>query len=123
MTQTIWRSTVEHIGDGAAEMFEAGVYIFFGRPVPDALADISLVHAGPDADFAPLAVGDTLWIAESSARITDMGAIANDNFEKLGHVVVYVNTTGKLLPGAIRAEGELAIPQVGDTVVFTRPGA
>lgn len=120
MTQTIWRSTVEYIGDGAAEMFEAGVYIFFGRPVPDALAEISLVHAGPEEAFAPLNVGDMLCLGDKCARITAMGDIANDNLEKLGHVVVYLNSTGKLLPGAIRAEGELPIPAAGDVVAVTR---
>ena len=63
MSQTIWRSSVVHVGEGAAEMFDAGVFIFFGQPVPDALAEISLVHSGPEDEFAPMQVGEMRYDA------------------------------------------------------------
>jgi len=44
MSTTLWNSTVDSIGADAAEMLEAGVVILFGSPVPDELAEVSLVH-------------------------------------------------------------------------------
>ena len=121
MTQPVWQSTVVHIGADAAEMFEAGVYILFGQPVPDALAEVSLVHTGPEAAFIPVEAGDVFWIGETSATITEVGALANDNFEKLGHFVVYLNVgAAELLPGAVKAEGTLGVPRVGDRVAIRR---
>ena len=43
MSTTLWNSTVDSIGADAAEMLEAGV-VLFGSPVPDELAEVSLVH-------------------------------------------------------------------------------
>lgn len=121
MTQTVWQSTVVHIGPDAAEMFEAGVYILFGQPVPDALAEVSLVHSGPEAGFVPVEAGDEFWIADSCVTITEVGSLANENFERLGHFVVYLNVGGAdLLPGAVKATGSLATPAVGDRVAIRR---
>lgn len=125
MTQPIWQSTVVHIGTDAAEMFEAGVYILFGQPVPDALAEVSLVHSGPEDAFVPVESGDEFSIGESSALITEVGSLANDNFEKLGHFVVYLNVgDADVLPGAVKAEGSLpAEPRVGDRIAIRRSQA
>lgn len=122
MSLSVWRSTVVHVGPDAADMFEAGVYILFGLPVPDALAEVSLVHSGPEAEFVPVEAGDEFWIGESHVRITEVGSLANDNFKQLGHFVVYLNVGGAdLLPGAVKAEGTLATPVAGDRVEIRRP--
>jgi PTS system glucitol/sorbitol-specific IIA component len=117
----VWQSTVVHIGPDAAEIFEAGVYILFGQPVPDALAEVSLVHSGPEAEFIPVETGDVFWIGDSSVVITEVGSLANDNFEKLGHFVIYLNVgEADVLPGAVKAEGTLRVPAVGDRVEIHR---
>jgi PTS system glucitol/sorbitol-specific IIA component len=124
MSQSIWQSTVVHIGKDAAEMFEAGVYILFGQPVPDALAEVSLVHSGPEDAFIPVEAGDEFRLGDSSASITQVGSLANDNFEKLGHFVVYLNVgDADVLPGAVKAEGALVPPAVGDSIVIIRGAA
>lgn len=121
MIQTVWQSTVVHIGKDAAEMFEAGVYILFGQPVPDALAEVSLIHSGPEEPFRPAEPGDEFVLGDSVATITEVGALANDNFEKLGHFVVYLNVgEADLLPGAVKAIGALKAPAVGDRVTIRR---
>ncbi|HEY3339561.1 MAG TPA: PTS glucitol/sorbitol transporter subunit IIA [Propionicimonas sp.] len=121
MTQPVWQSTVVHIGQDAAEMFDAGVFILFGQPVPDALAEVSLVHSGPEADFIPVEAGDIFRIGDTSAVITEVGSLANDNFEKLGHFVIYLNVgDADVLPGAVKAEGTLRVPAVGDRVEIHR---
>lgn len=121
MSVNVWQSTVVHVGPDAAEMFEAGVYILFGQPVPDALAEVSLVHSGPEDAFQPVQAGDEFWIGDSHATITEVGSLANANFEQLGHFVVYLNVgAADVLPGAVKAEGMLAVPQVGDRVAIRR---
>ena len=125
MTQAIWQSSVVHIGQDAAELFEAGVFIFFAHPVPDALAEVSLIHSGPEADFQPIEVGDQLWIGETRVLIEEVGWMANDNFRQFGHIVVYLNVGAQeLLPGAVKASGDVPAPVVGDRVAVHRePGA
>nr|WP_300144700.1 PTS glucitol/sorbitol transporter subunit IIA [Propionicimonas sp.] len=121
MTQPIWRSSVVHIGSDAAELFEAGVFILFGQPVPDALAEVSLVHCGPESEFQPIQVGDRLWIGNTSMRIDEVGSMANGNFRQLGHIVVYLNVgDADLLPGAVKASGDVPVPAVGDQIAVHR---
>ena len=68
----IWSATVTRIGDDAPEMFDAGCYILFGEPVPDALADVSIVHdgAGQAAEVRP---GDDFWIGEDRFTVAEVG--------------------------------------------------
>ena len=121
MTQTIWQSTAVHIGADAAEMFEAGVYILFGLPVPDALAEVSLVHDGPVSSFTPVEVGDQFCIADSCATITGVGSLVNQNLQELGHFVIYLNVDeADLLPGAVKGQGSLVFPAVGDRIEIRR---
>lgn len=124
MAQTVWQSTVVRIGEGAEEMFQAGVFIFFGEPVPDALAEVSLVHNGPVAPFAPIQAGDELCVGDTCVRIDEVGSRANENLEQLGHIVLYLNQEDiNTLPGAVRGIGPVPTPAVGDTVVIRRPEA
>lgn len=121
MTRTVWQSTVTYLGTDAAMMFEAGVYILFGEPVPAALAEVSLVHNGPSEPFTPLQVGDVFGVGDGAVTITEVGALANTNFEQLGHIVLYLNVPdADLLPGAVKATGSLTPPTVGDPIAITR---
>lgn len=121
MSLPVWQSTIVHIGSGAAEMFEAGVFIFFGQPCPDALAEVSLIHSGPDGEFIPIQAGDEICVAGSCVQITEVGSLANLNFEQLGHFVVYLNAgEAALLPGAVKAVGTLPVPATGDRVEIRR---
>lgn len=123
MTEAIWQSAVVHIGADAAELFEAGVYILFGTPVPDALAEVSLVHGGHQAEFVPIEAGDHLWIGDTELVLTEVGSMANDNLRQLGHIVVYLNAADQqLLPGAVKATGDLPAPAVGDRLAVHRAG-
>lgn len=121
MTQVVWQSSVVLIGKDAQELFEAGVFIFFAQPVPDALAEVSLIHTGPDAEFQPIGAGDELWIGDSRVVIEEVGSMANDNFRQLGHIVIYLNVGDQeLLPGAVKASGDIPVPAVGDTLTIHR---
>lgn len=121
MTQSIWESTVVHIGGDAADMFEAGIFILFGEPVPPALAEVSVVHRRAATDFVPIAAGDQLWIGEACLDLVEVGSRANENFEQLGHIVVYLNVGDQeTLPGAVKAVGPAPVPAVGDRVSVRR---
>lgn len=120
MGSTIWSATLTRVGDDASMMLEGGVIILFGEPVPDALADISLVHAGAQGLTRAISPGDQFQLGSAVFTIDEVGERAYDNLAELGHAVVYINQPGQnLLPGAVKASGgEIPSPAVGDTVAF-----
>ncbi|WP_424467685.1 PTS glucitol/sorbitol transporter subunit IIA [Pseudoclavibacter helvolus] len=121
MATTIWQSEIARIGPDATDMFEGGVYILFGEPVPDALAEVSLVHKGHAGEFVPVQAGDEFVLGDSAVTITAVGDLANSNLQELGHVVLYLNAEDTaLLPGAIQATGTLPTPTEGATVSVRR---
>ena len=117
---TYYRSTVVDIGPEVAEMAAAGVLILFAEPLPDALAEVSVVHRPSQTlQGHTIAVGDTVLIGGQELTITRVGDIATKNLDELGHVVLYVNDPGeKLLPGSVQATGELPAVEPGQTLEF-----
>ena len=117
---TYYQSTVVDIGPEVAEMAAAGVFILFAEPLPEALAEVSVVHRPSQTlDGHTIAVGDTVAIGGQELTITLVGDIATKNLDELGHIVLYVNHEGqKLLPGAVQAEGELPVVEAGQTIEF-----
>lgn len=96
--------------------------IMFSEPVPDELADVSVIHA-PLGDLAlPIQSGDELFVRESRVTVTEVGNRANANLRELGHLVVYLNPDAgaDCLPGAIHAQGELKMPELGDPIELRR---
>ena len=117
---TYYRTTVVSVGPEAGEMLAAGVVILYAEPLPDALADVSVVHR-PEHKAPDLAigVGDVVSIAGHELTLTAVGDIATKNLDELGHVVLYVNQPDqKLLPGAVHATGDLPDPQPGHVIEF-----
>lgn len=115
---SIWTSTVTHIGSDAGDMLEAGVVILFGEPVPPALADVSVVHAGAQEPTRDIAPGDIVRLGDQSFTVDAVGDLASKNLRELGHVVIYVNQPDQdFLPGAVMATGEMpSAPSVGATL-------
>ncbi len=120
MANELWNATVDRIGEFTAEMFDGGCYILFGEPLPDALAEVSLVHKTRQAPSRPIRAGDTLELGGVELAIDEVGELANLNLTDLGHIVVYVNSPEQeLLPGAIKATGpSRPQPAVGTPIVF-----
>ena len=120
---TYYRTTVVNIGPEAGDMLAAGVLILFAEPLPDALADVSVVHRPDHRDPAfTISVGDTVSVAGQELAVTAVGDIATKNLDELGHVVLYVNQPDqKLLSGAVHATGDLPEPQPGDVIEFRSP--
>lgn len=120
MTNALWAAEVSRVGVDAGEMLEAGVLILFGEPVPDALADVSVVHVGANPPSRPLEPGDQFHFAGNTYSVDEVGGRANDNLTELGHVVLYVDQPDQeLLPGAVKVSGPpLGAPEVGSAVKF-----
>ncbi len=121
MAQQLWSATVDRIGEFTAEMFDGGCYILFGEPLPDALAEVSLVHKTRQAPSRPIRAGDTLELGGVQLRLDEVGELANVNLTDLGHIVVYVNSPEQaLLPGAVKASGpSRPHPEAGSPIVIT----
>lgn len=117
---TLWKSDITRVGDEAGEMIDAGVLILFGEPVPEALADVSVVHKGASELARPLNAGDRFQLGGQYFSVKEVGDRACGNLTELGHVVLYINQPGQeLLPGAIKVTGPaLQSPAVGSAVSF-----
>jgi PTS system glucitol/sorbitol-specific IIA component len=106
---TYYRTTVVQVGPEAGEMIAAGVLILFAEPVPEALAEVSIVHRpGQTLSGKTLSAGDTVSIQGRDLTIDAVGELATKNLDELGHIVLYVNQPDqKLLPGAVLVTGEV----------------
>jgi len=116
---TYYRSTVVEVGAEAIDMIEGGVLILFADPVPEALAEVSVVHRPSHPLSGPVQAGDQITVGDDRLTITAVGEIAAQNLEQLGHIVLYVNQPDqKLLPGAVLADGTLTVPKPDQVIEF-----
>ena len=117
---TLWSADVTAIGPDAGDMIDGGVVILFGEPVPEALAEVSIVHRTTTALTRDITAGDVFRIAGRDYTVDAVGERACANLTELGHVVVYVNQPEQeLLPDAVLATGpRLVAPTVGGAVEF-----
>jgi glucitol/sorbitol PTS system EIIA component len=119
---TYYSTTVRKVGPEVADMVGGGVLILFAEPVPEALAEVSVVHQPSKPLSTPISVGDEIQVADETLTVTAVGDIAASNLETLGHVVLYVNQSDqKLLPGAVHATGTLPLPEPDQVIEFRRP--
>ena len=120
MPDTLWSSKIVNVGRDAREMLDAGVLIIFADPVPDALAEVSIVHSGAQTALRPIRAGDILDMGGQIYRLDEVGPRVQENLQELGHAVIYVNMPDQqMLPGAIKASGQpVQTPAVGDTLAF-----
>ena len=117
---TYYSTTISEIGPEVGEMLSGGVLILFGEPLPEALAEMSIVHRPTQTLSGPvISVGDTVSLAGTDLRIDAVGELAAKNLDDLGHIVLYVNQPNqKLLPGAVLATGDIPDLKAGDTIEF-----
>lgn len=117
---TYYRSTIVDVGPEATEMAAAGVIILFGEPLPEALAEVSVVHRPTQTlQGHAIGAGDVVTIGDGELEITSVGDLAAKNLEELGHIVLYVNQADqKLLPGAVNARGTLPVIETGQVIEF-----
>lgn len=120
---TYYRSTIVDVGPEAVEMARAGVIILFGEPLPEALAEVSVVHRPSQRlEGHAVSAGDLVRIGDSEVEIVSVGELATKNLDELGHVVLYINQADqKLLPGAVNARGTLPDVGAGQIIEFRAP--
>jgi len=121
---TYYRTTVVDVGPEAGEMAAAGVVILFAEPLPEALAEMSVVHRPSQTlEGHAISAGDVISVGGAELQITAVGDLAAKNLEELGHIVLYVDQPNqKLLPGAVLATGGLP-PIERDAVIEFRTGS
>jgi PTS system glucitol/sorbitol-specific IIA component len=117
-----YRSSVTRLGEEAPVMVAGGVMILFREPVPEELAEVSVIHAPVDDSALPIQRGDELTVSDSLVTVTEVGERAAANLRELGHLVVYLNPDSgtECLPGAVHATGELKMPELGDLIELRR---
>lgn len=115
-----YETTVTAVGEMAAEFAAEGVLIFFGADAPEELHDFAVLTetAALHGDVQP---GDRLKIDGSTYAVTAVGAVANQNLARLGHLVVKFNelTTAEM-PGDVSVTaGPIPELRAGMTVRIT----
>ena len=117
---TYYRTTVVAVGSEVAEMAAAGVVILFGEPLPEALADVAVVHRpSQELEGHAIRAGDFVVIDDAQIEVTSVGDRATKNLDELGHVVLYVNQAEqKRMPGAVNATGTLPVFARGQVIEF-----
>jgi PTS system glucitol/sorbitol-specific IIA component len=117
---TYYRSTVVAVGSEVPEMAAAGVVILFGEPLPEALADVAVVHRpSRRLEGHTIRAGDLVVVGDAQIEVTSVGDRATKNLDELGHVVLYINQAEqKTLPGAVNATGTLPVFARGQTIEF-----
>jgi len=117
----IYKSRVLRVGPEVKELMDGGVAIFFADPVPEALEQVSIVHAQIEGQVDDINVGDAIYLNDSKAIITAVGERAMENIRQLGHMVVYLDGAEEATwPGAINASGKLELPKPGDLLAIIR---
>lgn len=121
MGWTYYESTVLRAGEEASEMAEGGVLILYAEPIPDALEEVSVVHAPTAPPAAPMRPGDLLTVDGTTVELIAVGERADENLRSLGHVVIYLNPGADtpLLPGAVHARGSVSLPAAGTRLRLT----
>lgn len=116
----IFRTTVVDAGEQAGAFIADGLFVTFGKGVPDALKDYCFI-----IEMAPLggelAVGQDFVVDGVRYPITAVGEAAGKNLAGLGHLTVNVSggdTAG--LAGAIHIDcgGNAPQPRVGSVLAI-----
>lgn len=98
----MYRAKIIDIGEMVPAFEEENLVILFGPKVTDELKDICVIHEPIENEKSPLRVGGQITFAGMSYEITEVGDIANQNFDELGHISIYFRDgVNEALPGAI----------------------
>ncbi|NKQ54025.1 PTS sorbitol transporter subunit IIA [Amycolatopsis sp. K13G38] len=110
-----YESTILRFGTEAQDMVDGGVVILYADPIPDALEDVSVVHAPAATPEREVRIGDIFRLGEAEIELIAVGERADENLRTLGHIVVYLNPdeSTTLLPGAVHGRGSVSLPESG----------
>ena len=107
MSNVIYQSTINQIGEFASDALADGMLILFKNGAPSDLADYCFVHSHDDLK-QDLQVGQVFQIGKNTYQITSVGDVANTNFRELGHITLRFDGSSQAeLPGTIHVKGDI----------------
>ena len=117
MSNVIYQSNINQIGEFASEALADGMLILFKTGAPADLADYCFIHSH-DVLKQDLQVGQVIHLGHHIYNITAVGDVANVNFQQLGHITIRFDGNCQAeLPGTVHVKG--LIPEklfVGDEI-------
>lgn len=117
MSNVIYHSKIDLIGEFAQEALADGMLILFKNGAPADLADYCFVHSHDDLKH-DLQVGQILQLGKHLYHITAVGDVANINFRQLGHITLRFDGSSQAeLPGTVHVKGDIPAQLfVGDEI-------
>lgn len=107
MSNVIYQSKINQIGEFAPDALADGMLILFKNGAPSDLADYCFVHSHDDLK-QDLRVGQVFQIGKYTFQITSVGDVASTNFRELGHITLRFDGSSQAeLPGTIHVKGDI----------------
>lgn len=107
MSNVIYQSKINQIGEFAPDALADGMLILFKNGAPSDLADYCFVHSHDDLR-QDLQVGQVFQIGKHTFQITSVGDVASTNFRELGHITLRFDGSSQAeLPGTIHVKGDI----------------
>lgn len=106
MSNVIYHSKINQIGEFAQEALADGMVILFKEGAPADLADYCFIHSHDDLK-REIQVGQKIQLGNHVYIITSVGDVANINFRELGHITLRFDGNRQAeLPGTVHVDGE-----------------
>ncbi|MCX8582289.1 PTS glucitol/sorbitol transporter subunit IIA [Gilliamella sp. B3482] len=107
MSNVIYQSKINQIGEFAPDALADGMLILFKNGAPSDLADYCFLHSHDDLK-QDLQVGQVFQIGKYTFQITSVGDVASTNFRELGHITLRFDGSSQAeLPGTIHVKGDI----------------
>jgi PTS system glucitol/sorbitol-specific IIA component len=102
---TIFQTTITHIGDSAHDALLDDMLITFREGAPADIEEYCFIHEHGNTT-GELQVGGVMELGESRYPITAVGEVATQNLRELGHITVRFDGEAQAeFPGSIHVTG------------------
>ena len=117
----IYSSEIVRIGDQANLFLDEGIVVFFGDNAPEELQDFAVVHKLNEIT-KEIVVGSKIILSDANLEVPAVGAVANENFKNLGHLVLKLDgTVVAALPGDVSCKyDKKPVIEIGDRLEITQ---
>ena len=103
--QTIYETTITHIGDFAREALEDRMLITFREGAPADIQDYCFIHQHSVTD-GELHCGACMELANVRYPVTAVGEVAMQNLRELGHITLRFDGSEQAeFPGSVHVKG------------------
>lgn len=113
------KSVVQFIGKNAIHPKDP-LIILFDESATEALKNVSVIQKFEEQTLREIKVGDVLSFDEQEYTITQVGPLANDNLQAMGHVTVVFKEVGENdeMANALYVE-PFILPKIKEGTVIT----